>query len=273
MTADLIGGALVATGAVLALLAAVGVARFTTTLARLHAASKPATLGLVLVVTGSAIIAGSNDLVGVAIFVVALQFVTSPVAGHMLARVTYYTGRAPGLEPDELAGGDTTAPPLTRATGRVPVLITGVSIVVAWMALWRDVSAGTVVAGVVIAAVVVSSGVVAAHAPIERFRPLPAISFAFWYLWSLVKANALVAWEVLTPTLYIREAIVATEVQSPQLVPLVANAVTFTPGTLTVEIGADERTLYVHVLHFRSVESVRQSVEELERRAAAAFGR
>lgn len=270
---DVIGAILIGLGASLGLIAAVGIHRFRTTLARLHAAAKPATLGLVLVVSGSAIVAESNELAGVALFVVTLQFVTSPVAGHMLARVTYATGRAPGLDPDELAGRDVTFPPVTPIRGRVPVLLMFISIVVAWMALWRDVSVGTILAGMAIAAVIVFSGLVTAQAPIERFRPVPAVSFVLWYLWNLIEANSLVAWEVITPGSRINEAIVAVEVESPQLIPLVANAVTFTPGTLTVEVGADERTLFVHVLHFRSVESVRRSVEELERRAAAAFGR
>lgn len=270
---DVIGAVLIALGTGLGLIAAVGIHRFRTTLARLHAAAKPATLGLVLVVSGSAIVAESNELAGVALFVVTLQFVTSPVGGHMLARVTYAIGQAPNLEPDELAGRDTRFPPVTPIRGRVPVLITFVIVVVTWMALWRDTSPGTIVAGMAIAAVIVFSGLVTAQVPVERFRPPQAVAFALWYMWSLVKANALVAWEVITPGSRIREAIVAVEVESPQLIPLVANAVTFTPGTLTVEVGADERTLFVHVLHFRSVESVRESVEELERRAVAAFAR
>ncbi|MFO7547668.1 MAG: Na+/H+ antiporter subunit E [Acidimicrobiia bacterium] len=270
--ADLVGSIFIAVGATLGLLAAVGIHRFRTTLARLHAAAKPATLGLVLVVAGSAIVAGSDDLAGVALFVVALQFVTSPVAGHMLARITYLTGRAPGLQQDALATGDTRVPPARTFTGRVPVVLTFVSIVVAWMALWRDVSVGTVLAGLVVAAVVVFSGVVAAQVPVERVRPVSAVWFGFWYLWSLVKANALVAWEVVRPRSGIHEAIVSVEVESPQLVALIANAITFTPGTLTVEVGGPTgTTLFVHVLHFQDVESVRSSVEELERRAAAAF--
>jgi multicomponent Na+:H+ antiporter subunit G len=270
--AEVIGAVLIALGAALGLLAAAGIHRFRTTLARLHAAAKPATLGLVLVVTGSAIVAGSDDLAGVALFVVALQFVTSPVAGHMLARVTYLTGRAPGLEQDALATGDTRVPPARAFGGRVPVMLTFVSIVVAWMALWRDVSVGTVLAGMVVAALVVFSGVVAAQVPVERVRPVAAARFGVWYLWSLAKANALVAWEVIRPHSGIHEAIVSVEVESPRLVALVANAITFTPGTLTVEVGGPTgTTLFVHVLHFRDVESVRRSVEDLERRAAAAF--
>ena len=50
---DVVAGALVLCGSVLALTAAIGVVRFPDTLSRMHAASKPQTLGLLLVLTGA----------------------------------------------------------------------------------------------------------------------------------------------------------------------------------------------------------------------------
>ena len=67
---------------------------------------------------------------------------------------------------------------------------------------------------------------------------------------------------------------------SAGVVTLIANSVTLTPGTLTIYVAEEfssdgdivERTLFVHVLHFIDVESVRRDVLQLERRAIKAFG-
>ena len=45
---------------------------------------------------------------------------------------------------------------------------------------------------------------------------------------------------------------------------LVANGITFTPGTLTVELTDDPLIVYVHLLHFKTVESARSDVADLE---------
>jgi multicomponent Na+:H+ antiporter subunit E len=65
-------------------------------------------------------------------------------------------------------------------------------------------------------------------------------------------------------------------VASDGIVTVVANAVTLTPGTLTVDVhepGDDTPpTIYVHVLQFDDVESVRRDVLRLEQLAVRAFG-
>ena len=56
-TFDVIAAVLVLAGASLALTAAIGVVRFPDTLSRMHAASKPQVLGLLLVLAGAALVA------------------------------------------------------------------------------------------------------------------------------------------------------------------------------------------------------------------------
>jgi multicomponent Na+:H+ antiporter subunit E len=59
---------------------------------------------------------------------------------------------------------------------------------------------------------------------------------------------------------------------SDTLVTVVANSVGLIPGSITVEVDHDPPTLFVHVLHLRSVEEVRAEIHELEVRAIRAFG-
>jgi multicomponent Na+:H+ antiporter subunit G len=91
-----IGQALLAivliTGCLLALFAAVGLHRFPDVFCRMHAATKPATLGLLLIaVVAGVSIPGLGALVKL-LLVAVLQFLTTPVAAHMVGRAAYRSG-------------------------------------------------------------------------------------------------------------------------------------------------------------------------------------
>ena len=124
------------------------------------------------------------------------------------------------------------------------------------------------------------------HRPADRragiqltsFHPASAVVFLVYFLVQLVKSNFQVAWEVITPGSNVNRAIIAVplHVTTDGLVTLVGNAITLTPGTLTVDVRADDPdrppVLYVHALHFTDVESLRSDVLRLERLAVRAFG-
>jgi multicomponent Na+:H+ antiporter subunit G len=99
-------------GAVLVLLAAVGVVRFDDTLTRMHALTKATTLGLLLVLIPSAFaLDHANDWTSVGLAAL-LQVLTTPVSAQLIGRATYRSG---GLDHrlddiDELAEADGRAP-------------------------------------------------------------------------------------------------------------------------------------------------------------------
>ena len=110
----------------------------------------------------------------------------------------------------------------------------------------------------------------------RRIRLGALARFAAYYLAALIRTNARVAWEVATPLQDdIDEAIVGIPltVDSPQAALLVANAVTFTPGTLTIELSGEPLTLYAHVLHFEGEAELQSEINRLERLADAVFAR
>lgn len=86
---DLAGAILLLVGAFLCLSAAVGLVRFPDTITRMHAATKPQTLGLVLIVIGVAVSLRDVRALGVLLLVAILQLMTSPVSAHMVARTAY----------------------------------------------------------------------------------------------------------------------------------------------------------------------------------------
>ena len=97
-------------------------------------------------------------------------------------------------------------------------------------------------------------------------QPLRVLKFLVVFLVELVIANARVAWEVMTPGSGLRPAIVRvpTRTRTRWERTLLANTITMTPGTLTLEV--DERTgdLYVHSLFVTDRDSFRADIAKLE---------
>lgn len=149
-------------------------------------------------------------------------------------------------------------------------------LVAVWVALWGDLTVANVLGGLAAGGALLFAF---PHAGPRRPRyldPLGALRFLGYFLVQLVQATALVTWEVVTPRPWrLNEAVVAVPVYgaSDAVITLIANAISLTPGTITLEVrrGDPETTLYVHVLHFRGVEQVRRDVEGLEARALRAF--
>ena len=102
---DVVGSVFLVTGSLLSLLAAVGLHRFPDVFARMHAATKPSTLGLVLVLVGTAVIVAQVQVSATLALVAALQFITAPVGAHMVGRAAYRAGTelSPDTSIDELA--------------------------------------------------------------------------------------------------------------------------------------------------------------------------
>ena len=100
-------------------------------------------------------------------------------------------------------------------------------------------------------------------------RAPAALRLGLFFLWELVLANWSVALAVLFPARRVRPAIVAVplDVRSDAGITLLANLVTLTPGSLSVDLSDDRRTLYVHALSAPDPEAlVRQIKSGFERR-------
>lgn len=74
------------------------------------------------------------------------------------------------------------------------------------------------------------------------------------FLWECVKANIDVAWRVLHPMMPIKPGIVKvrTTLKSDLAKTFLANSITMTPGTLSVDIK--DQYLYIHWINVRSKE-------------------
>ena len=92
------------------------------------------------------------------------------------------------------------------------------------------------------------------------------------FLWDLLKSSIIVARDVMTPGLDAVPAVVAVplEVKSNVAITLLANTISLTPGTLSLDVSEDQKTLYVHAMyHGDDLDRIRRDIKTLEARVKA----
>jgi multicomponent Na+:H+ antiporter subunit G len=102
---DVVAAVCLVAGALLSLAAGVALVRFPDLLSRMHAATKPQVLGLLLVLLGCGLRLRDTVDTTTLLLVAVFQLGTAPVAAHMIGRAGYRAGqaRADLLLLDELA--------------------------------------------------------------------------------------------------------------------------------------------------------------------------
>jgi multicomponent Na+:H+ antiporter subunit G len=86
---DVLTIALLVTGTVFALLAAIAAVRMPDLYTRMHGATKSSTLGVGCTVLASAVGLGTIETTTVAILIIGFLFLTAPVAAHMIGRAAH----------------------------------------------------------------------------------------------------------------------------------------------------------------------------------------
>jgi multicomponent Na+:H+ antiporter subunit E len=99
-----------------------------------------------------------------------------------------------------------------------------------------------------------------------------AIGFGAFYLWELVISSIRVAIDVLNPWLDVRPAVVRVPlaVRSDAEVTMLANLISLTPGTLSLEVEEGNRAIFVHAMDVADPDALRRDIHDaLERRVIA----
>lgn len=100
------------------------------------------------------------------------------------------------------------------------------------------------------------------------------LSLVLLFLVELGKSAWKVATLVLSPNMDLKPGIFAypLTVKSDWEISLLANLITLTPGTLSVDVSEDRQTLYVHALDCSDVEAARRDIAEgFEKKIMEAF--
>ena len=112
--------------------------------------------------------------------------------------------------------------------------------------------------------------------PLSRWpwRVVQAVRLAAFFAWALIVANIRVALDVARPTTGIQPAVVAVplDVTSDAEILLLSMLINITPGSVTLDLSDDRRTLFVHVMHVTTADQSRSDIKTgFERRIKRLF--
>lgn len=161
---------------------------------------------------------------------------------------------------------------MTATTG----FLWNIFLAVTWAAATADLTPGNIGLGFVLGFAVlwVAHRALPATPYFTRVRQLAGL--VAFFLWDLVLGNLRVAREVMTPGWQARPAIVAVPLETCHELELLllANIVSLTPGTLTLDVADDCGVLYVYAMYAGDPEAVRRSIKtSFERRILDVLGR
>lgn len=100
---DIVAAILLVLGTSLSAVAGLGLLRYPDVLSRMHAATKPQVLGLLLALAGVGFALRTWTVVPVLLVAWLAQLITAPVSAHMVGRATY---RSHHLDPAHIAVDD-----------------------------------------------------------------------------------------------------------------------------------------------------------------------
>jgi multicomponent Na+:H+ antiporter subunit E len=144
-----------------------------------------------------------------------------------------------------------------------------------WVALTGDLSLANVVFGLALGGlVVVFSRPLGAYPVFARVRPLEVVRLLAFLAWEIVVANLKVVAAVLGPRRLLRPALVAVplDLEGDDRIAVLANFISLTPGTLSLDVSPDRKTLYVHTMSTASPDALRREIKDgFERRIMEAL--
>ena len=144
------------------------------------------------------------------------------------------------------------------------MLMLNVLLALAWAAVTGEMSAVNLITGFAIGYVVLwfVSRVAGGSGYFGKVGQI--LGFTVYFLWELLVATMRVATDIVTPQHLMKPAILAIPIEgrSPAEVTLLANVITLTPGTLSLDVSPDGKTLYVHVMYASDVEEARREIQE-----------
>ena len=96
------------------------------------------------------------------------------------------------------------------------------------------------------------------------WRVLLAVRLGAYFLYELTVSSLQVAWDVLTPGHRSRPGIIAVplDIEDPMQITVLANLISLTPGSLSLDVSPDGRTLYVHEMFVDDPDETRRRIKE-----------
>ena len=90
------------------------------------------------------------------------------------------------------------------------------------------------------------------------------IDFLLFYLWELMLSNLVVAYDAVTLKHYMKPAVISMPLSARSDLGIfsVANLISMTPGTLSLDVSSDRSTLYIHCMYVDDVKKLRKRLKD-----------
>ncbi|MFC7334333.1 Na+/H+ antiporter subunit E [Rhodocista pekingensis] len=149
------------------------------------------------------------------------------------------------------------------------LLLLNILLAIAWMAVNGDFSLTGLLVGLTLGHLVLY--IARPMFPNDGFfrRLWGGVGFFFWFLKELWLSSIRVAKAVLSPGIGARPGVIAMplDARTDAEITLVACCITLTPGTLSLDVSPDRRTLYIHAMFVDDPERLKQETKDtMERR-------
>jgi multicomponent Na+:H+ antiporter subunit E len=100
-------------------------------------------------------------------------------------------------------------------------------------------------------------------------KTMQFVRFALFFIKELVVSSYRVAKDVIKPLPLMRPGIIGIplDAETDLEITMLANLITLTPGTLSLDVSPDRKTLYIHAMYIVDPNALRQEIKEgMERR-------
>jgi multicomponent Na+:H+ antiporter subunit E len=155
------------------------------------------------------------------------------------------------------------------------MLLGSILLALAWAALQGEMTLANLVVGYVLGYIILAllaKGHVLPATLASRTRR--AAELTVFFIWELMIANMRVAADVLRPRIAIQPAVIGVplDITSDAEILLLSMLINITPGSVTIDLSDDRRTLFVHVMHITSADASRREIKDgFERRVKRLF--
>lgn len=157
------------------------------------------------------------------------------------------------------------------------MLLGNIFLALAWAALQGTFSLFNLVVGQIVGYIVLLALIKGRVLPPSPYvgRVHVAFGLVAFFLWELVVANVRLAFDVVTPRFHMTPGIVAVPLDATgdAQILLLSILINLTPGSVALDVSADRRVMFVHVMYMDSADSARAEIKQgFERRVLQLLG-
>ena len=143
-------------------------------------------------------------------------------------------------------------------------LLINILLAIAWIFLTGDLDFTNFLEGILIGFLILWISKYASESSVYINKVPKIIGFIFYFIYELILANIKVAYDIITPKHRMKPSIIAVPltVEKDFEITLLANLITLTPGTLSLDVSSDKKVLYIHSMYASDPEDFRKEIKD-----------